>query len=190
MLLHQQSPKSFDEQKAEEADLPSAENTRREGAVSPHFTITIIKPLPGTGQQHKCSQVYHEFSFPLLREQSHKGESETCEWVRIQFLQAVLGWGSHGIIFLIYPHTGSSILHSPWRSGDVSCLSQTLSRAVKKQRLLFPCQQRVTEDDKCNLQVQFFLPLAQFYCISLVQSHFPFKGHPFLSGDSWQLSLP
>lgn len=79
ILLHQPSPKTFDEQKAEEADLPSAENIRREEAASPHFIITTIKPLPGTGQQHIFTQDYNEFSFPLLREQSHKGESETCD---------------------------------------------------------------------------------------------------------------
>lgn len=37
--------------------------------------------------------------------------------------------------------------------GDVSSLSETLSRGVKRQRLLFPCQQRVTEYDIHSLQV-------------------------------------
>lgn len=78
VLLHQRSPKTLDEQKAEEADLLSAENLRREEAVSPYFIISIIKCLPRTGQQHEGSQVYHEFSFLLLREVS-QGSSQLTE---------------------------------------------------------------------------------------------------------------
>lgn len=73
-LLHRQSPKTLDEQKADEADLLSDENIRRrEEAVSPYFIISTMKCLSGTGQQHEDSQVDREFSFLLLREQSHKG---------------------------------------------------------------------------------------------------------------------
>lgn len=73
ILPHQQNPKPLDEQKADEADLLSAENTRREEVVPPYFIISIIKRRPGTGQQHERSQVYCEFSVLLLREESHKG---------------------------------------------------------------------------------------------------------------------
>lgn len=152
ILLHQQSPKPLDEKKADEADLLSAENTRREEVVSPYFIISITKWLPGTGQQHECSQVYCEFSVLLLREESHKGVASW--WLEREFNFFKLYWGE---VPMASSSSSSYILTQVPASytvpGDVSSLSQTLSRGVKRQRLLFPCQQRVTEYNIHSLQV-------------------------------------